>query len=456
MVTATVGTTSAAVIGTHRITAEVLETALRAVAKNGRFAALMRFPGSYHVVVTSEGTMWMSGDAAGVRRVYTADVDGTTVLGTHARPLAQVLGTPRLDPLHLAAQLVSPVAPLELTQCGTSPYRDVRAVPPGRAVRIDHHGRLTVEQWWRVPDDEDHLPAAVSRFRSALREAVAVRTGGDETVACELSGGLDSTSISFLVHQQAGERLLNLTRESVDPGNDDQMWANRAVSAQGSRHILLRSAALPRHYDGVEAPFHLDAPSPTAVNPDRSMLLWSHALGAGARVLLSGRGGDEVMSALPSYLNTTRRRDRATARLHVRGWAALAGKSKAEVRAEAADPGAYALWLAESLTGRSRGTGWEPQPLVPAWLTGVARDELAQAVRELPADPEHDRPHQQAAIAAVRYMAGFNRLQAEAASRYGLTTSYPFEDRAVLESALSCRAEQSAARSPHGRYSPRP
>ncbi|MEV7026721.1 asparagine synthase-related protein, partial [Kitasatospora sp. NPDC093558] len=82
-------------------------------------------------------------------------------------------------------------------------------------------------------------------------------------------------------------------------------------------------------------------------------------------------------------------------------------------------------------------------PWVPPWLSSSAlrrlRDELQTAART--AAPLHDRPHQHTAAAALRALARWNRLQADAASCAGVLMAYPFQDRAVIEAALSVKGE---------------
>ncbi|MDT3397422.1 asparagine synthase-related protein [Streptomyces sp. B1866] len=447
LVIARSGVTTVALIGTHGLDEARLVGQVKGLWACG-VEPLMRHPGSYHAIARFGDEVWVCGDTAGMRPVFTAEIAGHLVLGDHARILAETAGPVRLDPAHLAAHLLAPAPLLALADSGATCYEGVRAVPPGWAAHITAGGALSVRSWWSVPDDEVDLPDAAAGFRDALAQAVAVRTGNEDgIVACELSGGADSTAISALAYRQAPGRLLNMTRIPADPGNDDLDWARTAAAEQaGVRHHIFGPDDIPEQFAGLGAPFRLDAPSPAAVSPDRQTAWWRHATAAGASVLLSGKGGDEVMLAAWPYLHHARRRDARTARRHVAGWAALWGVSRRQVKQLAADPGPYRAWLATLCERRldPPAAGWEAGPRVPPWLTRQAREAMTAALGDVAraARPLHERVHQHTTMAALRSLARWARLQADAAGNFGIDLGYPYTDRAVIEAALRCRAEQ--------------
>ncbi|WP_170837727.1 asparagine synthase [Streptomyces sp. TP-A0874] len=299
-----------------------------------------------------------------------------------------------------------------------------------------------------MPDDELELPEASAAFRETLVEAVGVRTRGERHVACELSGGADSTTLSAIDYRQVGSRLVNLTRVPADPGNDDAGWARSAVAAQaGARHLLVELGQFPSQFAGLEkgASAFLDAPSPAAASPDRQTAWWRHTAGTGARVLLSGKGADELLMSPLSYLAHARRRDPQIARKHLAGWAALWGVSRKDIRHQAAHPGPYRQWLTALCSQGLPAVGWESGPHVPPWLTAPVRDALAEELAAAAAaagSPLHERAHQHTTMVSLRAIARCNRIQADLAAWSGLKLGYPYTDFQVIEAALRCRAEQ--------------
>ncbi|MEV7214102.1 asparagine synthase-related protein [Kitasatospora cineracea] len=439
-----VGQCQVAVIGDHQVEAAELTARVRAVRPSGHWDRLLGIPGSYHLVVRDGSTVWLFGDAAGLRPVFATTCSGMVFLGSRARPLATLLGRPVPDAEYLAAQLLAPAPPLALAESGISPYQGVAALPPGAAARVDAAGVLHTEVWWTAPDDDMRADDGSVLLREALSEAVAARCGADGPVAVELSGGLDSSALSALTFEQVGPRTLNLSRAGADPANDDLRWARLMTATQpGAGHRVLATDQVPVQFDGWQEPFPLDSPGPTAASPDRARFLWQQAVDGGARVLLSGKGGDELLLPPLTYLASS---PRLLTHRHLRGWAALRGTRMREVRAEAAHPGPYRAAIASALGGAM---GWESGPWAPGWLSATARRRLEERLREAAASavPLHDRPHQHASVAALRAMARWNRLQADAASTFGVRMAYPFQDRAVLDAALSVRGDH--RRSPY-------
>lgn len=442
------GPVSVALIGDHDAPPARLEKAAERIAAGERPESVMSevAAGCFHAIVATGARVWATGDVAGLRMVFSAQVAGCPVLGSDASTLARAAGNTRLDPAHLAAMLLSPVAPLGVLELGTSPYLDVAAVPPGCAARVDDRGRITLGRWWSPPDDDLTVEVAAPLLRDALGRAVALRTTTRDLTGCELSGGLDSTSIAMLAYQHAGERLRTFTRAASADRNDDADWARCAAAHQaGAQHLVVDAGTIPEPLDGLGEPLATDAPGPSGLSPWRSLAWWRVVTRAGSQVLLSGKGGDEVMLAALPYLHLARSRDRRTAREHRAGWAALWNTPLSDIRAQAADPGPYRTWLTGCLAPQQRPRArWEARPVLPPWLTAYARELLdgavATAVRNQ--GPLHERVHQHTALAAVRATARLNRLQAAAARAEGLHIAYPFADRQVIEAVLACRAEQ--------------
>ncbi|MFR9726204.1 asparagine synthase-related protein [Streptomyces sp. MS19] len=407
--------------------------------------ALTGFSGCYHAIAVVAGGSWVAGDVAGIRQAFTARIDGCPVVGSDAAVLAGALGDGRPDTGFLASALLSPAAPLALSESGASAFTRVSSVPPGSSVRIDGDGRITSRKWWTPPDDELPVREAATALRAALKRAVAVRVPDRGTVGCELSGGMDSTSLASIAYGQCGARVELFTRGAAADPTDDVHWAELAAAAMPeARHHLAGPEAIAAPLDGLGDVLPMDAPGPTGLSPRRSVGWWRTVARTGARLLLSGKGGDEVMLTALPYLHHTRRRNRLVARAHLAGWAALWNAPPARLRAQAAHPGPYERWLALSLSPRRRGTpGWEAPPTLPRWLSQQGRDALQQALAQAGPLPLHDRPHQHTAVAAVRALARLNRLQAAAAlARTDLRIGYPFADRQVIEAVLGCRAEE--------------
>src|SRR5579875_208155 len=135
-----------------------------------------------------------------------------------------------------------------------------------------------------------------------FRQSVATCMGGASVVAVALSGGLDSTAVLFHAHelcQREGRRLLALTIDLTDDaGRSCAVVARQLIDALGiscELHIIREEIApylpLPEPY------WHPAGPRNDAM-PRLNRAVADVAATAGAEVLLSGDGADELLGAV--------------------------------------------------------------------------------------------------------------------------------------------------------------
>ncbi|MFD7026616.1 asparagine synthase-related protein [Streptomyces sp. NPDC059917] len=422
--------TTAVLIGTHTVTERELAAVLPVAS--GRVSVLMRFPGSYHALFAAGEERQVCGDVTGLRAVFTTRVPNGMMAGSHARVLAQVVDAgPRPDPAHLARLLLGPVPPLALTEDGTTPYEGIGAVPPGSSVRL-RDGRIVMRSWWEVPDDEAPLADAAPVLREALRVAVGIRLGHQTIMGYEAPARATGRAMAALVREH--DRRIHLIAAR---GAEAALATRPGFPAEGAGPVMADPSGL------EAAPFLLDGPTPALLSAVQSRYRWGRTVSAGAETLLSDGAAREGTSAPLSYLLRARRRSRIVARRHVAGWASLGGVPRSSIHAHAGTRGSYGAWLADCLAADRRG-GWEAGSYAPPWLTPLARDVLGDALARAAsgASPVHRMPHQHGAVAALRGAARTLRARADAAALYGVRMEYPYADRAVVEAALSTRAEE--------------
>ena len=185
-------------------------------------------------------------------------------------------------------------------------YHEVRSLPAATVVRfgLDAFALDAAQhtQYWRMPGRrlaESELPFgdAVEHYRTTLLSAVELRLRADVPVACELSGGLDSSSI-VAAAATLGHRNIRAYTISV-PESDEAPFARAMLERYP---IDLRVIADPEDAfadDGrafariVEEPYH----SPNIYTHYR---MRCRMKSDGVAVVLSGSGGDEVLAGYES------------------------------------------------------------------------------------------------------------------------------------------------------------
>jgi asparagine synthase (glutamine-hydrolysing) len=236
----------------------------------------------------------LASDYAGTRPLYYFQSPDFVAWSSSLDHLAQWMDCRRLDREYIAA-FIGTGYPRQLT-----PYSGIHPVPAGCAVSISAGKTIVTELW--------HPPAACSiryadeseyeeRFRSLFEEAVSVRLESSQSVAAELSGGLDSSSIVCMADHLVRSGNVSSTRLAT--------FSYFAPDSPDHRFIRIAEQACPSI-----TPMHLeggDFPVLTPSTPGGSLPIWAearlievrrHMREMGLNVLLTGQLGDLITGNL--------------------------------------------------------------------------------------------------------------------------------------------------------------
>lgn len=237
------------------------------------------------------GELFGAADALAVRRLFYAELERGVI--AVASEEACLIGTPRL------AERWSEVA----VACwmAHAPHRQLSlferiGVVAGGQVLMSTPGSTEVRQWWRVAPAADiryrRMDDYAEHYRSLLQVAVSDRLP-QGPVLCELSGGLDSSTVTALATAAAGpERVSALSHLYVGWGRCDE---SEIISATRTRLGL-------HNWRGVIRTPALRSPWDEAAPRDASpYLFWvsdqeqtiGEAVARGCATILCGLGGDE-------------------------------------------------------------------------------------------------------------------------------------------------------------------
>lgn len=159
-----------------------------------------------------------------------------------------------------------------------------------------------ISRYWNPADLQERRHSQISDYvvelRSLLETAVQQRIEGAAPIASHLSGGLDSSSVAVTSHrltQQAGGRMIGLSwappYEMLPPIEDDERpLAQTTAAAEG---IDLRFTAITaREAVDIYTRDHALSPGETLIIELAASRI---AVEAGAGIILSGWGGDELV-----------------------------------------------------------------------------------------------------------------------------------------------------------------
>ncbi|MBL1081078.1 hypothetical protein JK359_03665 [Streptomyces actinomycinicus] len=446
-VVATAGAARIAVIGRSAVTAAGLEPSLAAMRRASDADTVAgRLPGSFHLVTSFAGQVRVQGTIAQTRRVFYACVGSATLAADQADVLSQLLDSD-VDEAVLATRLTVPPVPPPLAGC--SPWRGVHAVAGDSYLCLDTDGSIRVTRWWRPPVPHAPLDEAAQGVRQALLTAVAVRSRAGSSFSADLSGGLDSTSLCFLVAAQ-GVPLVTFRHEAADPANDDARWAQQAAAAlPNASHTVVGQGRLPEKYAGLDA-YGTDPEEPLDWVRSRAALaaIGRRVASTGARFHLAGHGGDEIFTLPPSYLHTLIQTHPWEAVRRLRGHQAVRRWPTGAMVRSLADRDDYSRWLSRQADrlagpGLSRTTpylSWGAPSRMPPWATAKAVELSRTLMRQtaeagpLPLAPlrAHHQILHHAAVCGRQV-----RLVGRTFAAAGSGLEVPYLDDRVIEAVLS-------------------
>jgi asparagine synthase (glutamine-hydrolysing) len=205
-------------------------------------------------------------------------------------------------------------------------YEDIRRLPPAHVLTVSSKGAKTLQRYW-APDPARTVSCASNAeyaqvLREIFTEAVRCRLDTRTGVGAELSGGLDSSSVTCTARYLLGERsqLSTFSLLLTDKRYGDERPFIDAVVRSGRlhhSHIDISEQSPLRHLDNVS--FHRDGPSGSQLDSD-FWELFSRAASQNVGVLLDGYDGDVTIFYDFRYLRELASRLRWPTVLHeVRG-----------------------------------------------------------------------------------------------------------------------------------------
>jgi asparagine synthase (glutamine-hydrolysing) len=245
--------------------------------------------------------LFVARDGIGVKPLYYSNTPLGFLFASEIKALLQEPSLSRaLNPTAIARHLTFLWSPAPDTI-----LRNVHKLEPGHALIVR---RGMINRKWQFYD----LPAgnrqpisspeeACERLRGALSQAVERQMVSDVPVGAFLSGGLDSSSVVSFAREHTQKRLQCFTIgfEDKTAAAEEGMVADLPYARQVAQHLdvdLHTVRVGPEMVDHLEEMiFHLDEPQADPA-PLNALLISKLAREHGIKVLLSGAGGDDILT----------------------------------------------------------------------------------------------------------------------------------------------------------------
>jgi asparagine synthase (glutamine-hydrolysing) len=249
----------------------------------GDVAAVLWDPRSHTLVVVT--------DAVGLRSIFVSITAERVAVASEIRQLLALPWVPReLDLGHLAE-----VIEYRFGTEGTTVAKGIELLSPGTVTVFGADGSRRSTRYWQPSvagvERVGNVDAA-DRFLEVFTKAVVARCATDGDVACEVSGGLDSSSIAAVTARHIETSRLHLVAgESDQRGFDERRFIDAMQDHLGLPIARYQWESPTMSWWVERARFTCDVPPyPDGYTRDRYL---ADLAGRGTSVLLGGLGGDQ-------------------------------------------------------------------------------------------------------------------------------------------------------------------
>jgi len=182
-------------------------------------------------------SLFVARDRLGVRPFYYTIQDGVLLFASEIKALlADPRVAARLDPVALDQIFTywSPLAP-------RTAFQNIHTLPPGHWLLVTPDADIQIERYWQlsfpnsqsfdhaqdrspIPNTQYPILDYAHQLRDLLVDATRLRLRADVPVGAYLSGGLDSSTITALIHHYTGNRLETFSVAFADPAFDESAF----------------------------------------------------------------------------------------------------------------------------------------------------------------------------------------------------------------------------------------
>jgi asparagine synthase (glutamine-hydrolysing) len=289
--------------GVHFVTESDTEVVLEAWRAWGP-AALPRFRGMFAFALANErtGDLVLVRDPLGIKPLYYLQRGGGLIFASELKGIvAAVGGELQVEPGAMVASMLYYWVPDQ--QCA---IKKVRKLPPGSWALIRPDGTFSLTHYWRIADVALEASAApTADLGAVIKDSVMAHLVSDVPVSSFLSGGLDSSIVTVLAHQNGqGVDAYTITfrpeDQRMEAMPDDAVYARKVASQFGINLHEIEIAPdivnlLPRIVDVLDEPIG----DPAAIN---TLLMCEAARDRGVKVILSGMGADELFGGYRKHV----------------------------------------------------------------------------------------------------------------------------------------------------------
>ena len=242
-------------------------------------------------------TLFLARDRMGIRPLFYTVHDGRLIFGSEIK--AVFVADPANIPREINNAVLKEIFTFWSPAGAETVFTGIKQLDPGCWLKIDRQGKIQTEQYWEIPFAAVEMSARneqelAEQLRELLIDATQIRLRADVPVGAYLSGGLDSSTITSLIHHYTENKLKTFSVTFADAVYDEEAEQQQMAGYLGTDHNSVRctyqdiAAAFPDVVYHTETPILRTAPTPLYI-------LSSLVREQQYKVVLTGEGADEIL-----------------------------------------------------------------------------------------------------------------------------------------------------------------
>jgi asparagine synthase (glutamine-hydrolysing) len=181
-----------------------------------------------------------------------------------------------------------------------TPFENIYELPPGHHMKVNAAG-IKIEKYWSLNfssegnTQHNNFNTAVEEFRELITDATKIRLRADVPVAAYLSGGLDSSVTTGLIHKINPGNLNTFSIGFKDKEFDETAYQTEAAKYFNTNHTAFECTASEIAEQFANTIWHTEFPI-LRTSPTPMYLLSKKVRESNIKVVITGEGADEVLA----------------------------------------------------------------------------------------------------------------------------------------------------------------
>ncbi|MCW9024275.1 MAG: asparagine synthase (glutamine-hydrolyzing) [Gammaproteobacteria bacterium] len=234
-------------------------------------------------------------DRIGINPLFYTEKNKQLIFASEVKSIISALGhSPRLNSSALDQLMTfwSPVSP-------NTVFEGIYEVSPGQMIVVEN-GSLTKKNYWdwKFAEPDNYRTGTeqvlAEELHDLLLDATQIRLRSDVPVGAYLSGGLDSSVITSLIHNHGGVPLRTFSIGFDEEGLDESVYQRTMIDHLNADHSKIQCSNQDIADNLISTIWHTESPI-LRTAPVPMSLLSGLVRKEGYKVVLTGEGADEVL-----------------------------------------------------------------------------------------------------------------------------------------------------------------